>query len=278
MTINRILLFGSTGMLGNYIKVYFKDTIEIIDIKFRITKESLEELENILNPYNLNENSCVINCIGQIPQRMDEYSSNSLYFIVNSLFPHLLWSICKKNGSKMIQPTTDCVFSGKKADGGYIETDLYDEEGLYGLSKSLGEPLGCTIIRTSIIGLEKYNKKSFLEWVLLNIKEDLTFNGYSNHYWNGITCLEYCNLISQIITNDLFWVGVRHIKSPKSYSKFELCLMIVDVFDKEFNKEKIIEIKTSHIVNKTLNTLYAENIYIPDLSIQIKRLINFDIY
>ena len=54
--------------------------------------------------------------------------------------------------------------------------------------------------------------------------------------------------------------------------------MIVDVFDKEFNKEKIIEIKTSHIVNKTLNTLYAENIYIPDLSIQIKRLINFDIY
>lgn len=118
----------------------------------------------------------------------------------------------------MIHPTTDCVFSGKK--GGYVETDVHDELGSYGMSKSLGEPVGCTCIRTSIIGRELFNKKSFLEWVISN--NNGTISGWSNHMWNGITCLEYCGVIEKIINEHLFWSGVKHIYSPTSVSKHEM--------------------------------------------------------
>ena len=183
--IKKILLFGKSGMLGNYIYSYFRDKIEIIPLIFRIEENTLDTLESILLDNRIDENTCVINCTGQIPQRKSKESSDKIYFLINSIFPQLLWSICKRYNAKMIQPTTDCVFSGKK--GNYSENDLHDEDNSYGLSKSLGEPFGATMIRTSIIGCELYNKKSFLEWVLSNNHNSI--QGWDNHLWNGITCL-----------------------------------------------------------------------------------------
>jgi len=71
--INKILLFGTTGMLGSYIYTYFykNSDILIIPIGYRVTNESLYNLEDELKKYNIDENTCVINCIGLIPQRKD---------------------------------------------------------------------------------------------------------------------------------------------------------------------------------------------------------------
>ena len=225
--INKILLFGSSGMLGNYIHCYFAEKIEIIPLEYKILyQRSFEELEPLLNAHHINERTCVINCIGFIPQRKQQNQTDKDYFIINGIFPNILSEICKKYNAKMIQPSTDCVFSGRK--GNYIETDIHDETNAYGMSKSLGEPGGCTIIRTSIIGKEVSNKKSFLEWILSNKKGKI--NGYTNHLWNGITCLEYCKVIEKIIRDNTFWKGVRHIYSPTSKSKYELVKMVDDIF------------------------------------------------
>ena len=107
---------------------------------------------------DIDEYTCVINCIGLIPQRKKGLYTDNEYFLINSIFPHVLWSICRRHNAKMIQPSTDCVFDGKR--GGYLETDIHNEINSYGMSKSLGEPSGCTVIRTSIIGKELLNKKS----------------------------------------------------------------------------------------------------------------------
>jgi dTDP-4-dehydrorhamnose reductase len=172
--IKRILLFGSTGMLGRYIYSYFinNPNMTLTAINFRISNDSLESLEQVLMENEINEETCVINCIGLIPQRKSISSMDKEYFLVNSIFPHLLWSLCKIYNAKMIQPTTDCVFSGKG--GFYLEHDIHDESNSYGSSKSLGEPNGCTIVRTSIIGKELVNKKSFLDcWITYYILENL---------------------------------------------------------------------------------------------------------
>lgn len=277
--IDNIILFGSTGMLGNYIKLYFKNhkeiKIEIVDSsEFRVTKESLNntELEDILIKKGLNSKTCVINCIGTIPQR----NSSSLhgiqnYYIVNSIFPHILWNICKKHGGKMIHPTTDCVFSGKKGD--YNESDEHDEPGHYGISKSLGEPSDCTVIRCSIIGHEKYNKKSFMEFVLNSSGE---INGWDNHIWNGITCLEYCKVIEKIIENNLFWKGCRHIYSPSSLSKYQIACIIRDIFNINVN---IKNGNTLDSCNKTLNSIYglSKELNITTIEKQIDDLKHFEI-
>ena len=272
--IDHILLFGSTGMLGRYIFSYFKNhpTIRLSIVtndEFRVTEQSIHSLCELFIKYSVNEHTCVINCIGQIPQRIIG-QSDRIYYLINSLFPHLLWNTCKLYGSKMIQPTTDCVFSGTK--GSYTEMDEHDEMGAYGISKSLGEPSDCTIIRTSIIGNELRNKKSLLEWVLSN--NNKTINGWTNHNWNGITCLQYCKVIEAIIIEDLFWSGVRHILSPKDVSKYELSRLICDTYNCNIT---INPVETETKVDKTLQSIYPVNnlFKIPDLSVQIKELRNY---
>jgi dTDP-4-dehydrorhamnose reductase len=161
----------------------------------------------------------------------------------------------------IIHITTDCVFSGKT--GGYHEYSTPDETNDYGTSKSLGELCDGTIIRTSIIGEELSNKRSLLEWVISN--ENRTINGYSNHFWNGVTCLQLAKIIYKIINENAYWKGVRHIFSPTSVSKYELFKMISDIYElnitvKEFDTE---------IVDKSLSTVYEKFFNIPELKEQI---------
>ena len=256
-------------MLGSYIYSYFCSLpdIEIIKIDYRVTNEHLSILEKVLVKNGIDEHTCVINCIGLIPQRKTTRSDRD-YYLVNAIFPQLLSSICQKHGAKMIQPTTDCVFSGKREAGLYSEYDLPDEPGHYGMSKSLGEPANCTVIRTSIIGRERLNKRSFLEWVLTNSENEIT--GWNNHYWNGITCLEYCKIIRCIIEDNLFWDGVRHIYSPTPVSKYQLACMIKSVFGLE--SMQIHETVCDKQTNKTLASKYEKMFEIPELYEQIKEL------
>jgi len=271
--INKIILFGSTGMLGRYIYSFFNENADykVVTINSRITIESLANIDEWLLNHDIDRQTCIINCIGQIPQRTTENFDPKCYFLINSIFPYLLWNSCKKYGAKMIQPTTDCVFSGKKIGGKYSETDIHDESGLYGMSKSIGEPLDCTVIRTSIIGRELLNKKSFMEWVL-NSKDEI--NGWDNHYWNGITCLEYCHLILTIIHTDSFWKGIRHIHSPDIVSKYDMACFIKDVFDL---KIKINKVNSTEDVNKTLISNYDNNFVKKTILEQIRELYLFSL-
>jgi dTDP-4-dehydrorhamnose reductase len=280
--INKIFLFGSTGMLGNYILNYFskvsKLNIKIFEIPFRISKDSLDTLEEILIDNNIDDKTCVINCIGVIPQRKDPNTNDSIYFLVNSIFPNVLWNICKKYKSKMIQPATDCVFSGKQSGGNYRENDTHDENNSYGMSKSLGEPLGCTIIRSSIIGCEVNNKKSFLEWILTSINSGKSIQGWDNHYWNGITCLEYCKIIEKIINYELFWNGVRHVYSPTKKSKYELANMVIEIFYGKDKTNMLTKYTSNDTIDKTLISIYPVLFEIPELFEQMIELKNFDDY
>jgi dTDP-4-dehydrorhamnose reductase len=272
--INKIIIFGSNGMLGNYLYTYFtrKNKYDVVGLKrpeFEITGENLENLEKILAHYTIGYDTCVINCIGLIPQRgVSDYRE---YYMINSIFPQKLSQICRKYGAKFIQPTTDCVFSGTR--GGYIETDYHDETTHYGISKSLGESVSYgTMIRCSIIGEEKHNRKSLLEWVK-NSKGEI--NGWDNHYWNGITCLQYCKVVDKIIEDGLFWNGVRHLHSPDVKSKYELACIINDVFEVGL---KVKKISASGCVDKTLTTVYSalnESFNIPTLEEQIRELPGF---
>jgi dTDP-4-dehydrorhamnose reductase len=172
----------------------------------------------------------------------------------------------------MVQPATDCVYTGLK--GAYVETDVHDERNAYGISKSVGEPLGCTVIRCSIIGRELLNKASLVEFVFKN--EGKTIQGWKNHMWNGITCLEYCKVLKQIIEKDLFWKGVRHISSPRPVSKYELLNLVKDAYGLNI---VIQESNGPTQVDKTLSTLYSDNndLHIPDLVQQLKELALFNL-
>jgi len=263
-------------MLGHYVKTYLKSqnkscicfTRDDLDV----STVTYNKLENLFDKYIINENDVIINCVGIIPQskNINDTSSRN-YFLINSLFPNMLSAIALLKKTKFIHITTDCVFSGLK--GNYTETDVHDETNNYGVSKSLGE-LGynATIIRTSIIGEELKNKYSLLEWVKKH--NNTTLNGYTNHYWNGLTCLQLAKIVDKMINDNVWWKGVRHIFSPTSVTKYKLVQMINTTFKLNNTVEPL---ETENTINKTLNSIYDSNsnFNIPELNIQIEELHKF---
>jgi dTDP-4-dehydrorhamnose reductase len=270
----KVFIFGTTGMLGNYIKTLLSKTTKIITLTrkdYDLSNLSIVSLSEFLLSKNLQKNDIVINCAGVIPQSSKQRGLNTrLYFTINSLFPVILSQLCDKYEAKMIHITTDCVFSGK--DGKYNENSIHDEINDYGLSKSLGELCKATIIRTSIIGEEVNNKRSLLEWVRTNSGKEI--NGYINHFWNGVTCLQLAKIVEKIIVENKFWNGVRHIFSPKSVSKYELISMINKVYNLDI---KINKVETKNSVNKTIKSIYDNDFLIPELFQQIEELKYFNI-
>lgn len=267
----KIYVLGKNGMLGRYVYTYFKQK------NYNVIGWSRDDL----NVYNMNEydlteklnndgavaGDVIINCIGVIKPMIDKYGTVNAIRI-NSLFPHQLSNVCENYGYNMIHITTDCVFSG---DGSlYNEDSLHDATDVYGKTKSLGEPNNCTVIRTSIIGEELGQKRSLVEWVKSMKNKEV--NGFVNHFWNGITCLEAAKVFEKIILNNEYWLGVRHITSPDIVNKFELLTLISSIYKLNI---KINPIHAPKIVDRTLTSKHKLKLNIPLLEYQIQEMLNF---
>jgi dTDP-4-dehydrorhamnose reductase len=238
-----IIILGSNGMLGSMLCFYAnKNNIKIIPIDrtiFNAITDPVEKLKAYIHP-----ESYVINCIGAIPQK--KYN-NSEFIELNTSFPHRLNLFCKQNNAKLIHISTNCVFSGKKTN--YIETDIPDEDDVYGKSKYEGEPQNALTIRCSIIGFEKKTNYGLLEWFLQNKSNSI--NGYVDSFWNGLTTLELTKIIFDIIENDTYLYGIRHYYSNNTLSKYD----ILDYVKKKTNKLIDINPVENGIKYYTLNSI-----------------------
>jgi dTDP-4-dehydrorhamnose reductase len=230
----KVLILGSTGMLGNAVGKHFLNnsnyetylTYRNSDVSYGNNKQHFDALRDPLG--DLPDVDYVINCIGVIKPNINKSHANSVK--INSLFPHQLAEYCEKTNKKLIHITTDCVFSGK--DGNYNEQSLHDCLDFYGKSKSIGEPTNCMTIRTSIIGEEIHNNSSLIEWAKSMKGEAI--NGFTNHFWNGVTTNEYARLCDVIISNDYYEKGLFHVHS-NSVNKFELLTLLSNKFNLGLN-------------------------------------------
>jgi len=264
----KILLFGSNGMLGGYIKSYLGKKYYLIPLTRKDLDIGITSEESILDKIRslVDKNDVIINSAGIIKQR----NYNSIELIkVNSIFPHLLAKIKEEIGCKVIHITTDCVFDGKV--GSYQETSFHNCLDEYGKSKSLGENPKVTNIRTSIIGEEKDNKLSLVEWLKSN--SGLQINGYTNHIWNGVTCLELCRVIEDVIEKGKYWDGTRHIFSPREISKFELVSIINEIYELNI---KILPAESQEQIKRNLISTQNYPLEISDIREQIKRMKEYD--
>jgi dTDP-4-dehydrorhamnose reductase len=262
----KIILLGANGMLGSYLRSYLSNKYELLPLTRNDIDLSTSESDIISYLDKItNEGDIIINSAGVIKQR--DYNVKDM-IILNSVLPHILNKIKVLKKCEVIHITTDCVFSGKE--GSYNEESAHDCLDDYGKSKSIGENPNNTNIRTSIIGEELQNKKSLIEWVRSNANK--TINGYNNHLWNGLTCLELSILIHKIISDDLFWEGTRHIHSPNTVSKYELTSMINEIYELNIHIDKI---ETKDNCFRNLSSLYNFPI-IKDLYTQIKEQKEFN--
>lgn len=240
-----VFVIGANGMLGYAVCEYFRDNdypVESIARKdFDIAEDNIERLEDTVRNTDF-----VVNCAGIINKRISEFPIEDV-LKVNSIFPRNLAKLCNKHEKPCFHITTDCVFSGKR--GMYTEFDYFDAEDVYGLSKCAGDIADCMVLRTSIIGEEKNNSRSLLEW--LRSEKGNAVNGFTSHLWNGVTTLYLAEIIENILNLDVYIPGIFHVFSDKVVSKFELLGMINEIYDLGVTIKRF---ETSKSCNRSLSS------------------------
>jgi len=229
----KLLILGGKGMAGHVITAYFiqkpeyevfytsRDPKDKNSLYLDVTDSN--KVEKIIETIKPN---IVINCVGIL----NEYASDNrlLAFQVNSLLPHQLSRLVERYQGKLIQISTDCVFSGMKGD--YTEDDIPDGTSVYAETKRLGEIISDKhlTIRTSIIGPEL--KEDGIGLFLWFMKQKGKIKGYQQVLWNGITTLELAKAIETMIKHNIS--GLYHLGSERKISKFTLLKMMEEVFEK----------------------------------------------
>lgn len=243
-----ILVIGAKGMLGYAVSTYFStkdyNVTNISRSEFDIAFDPIENLEQYFADLDV-----VINCAGVIKPMIEKNTIENI-LKVNSIFPRNLAKLSNKYSVKCFHITTDCVYSGIK--GNYSEADYFDAEDVYGLSKNAGENSECMVLRTSIIGEEKGQSRSLLEWAKSQAGKDV--NGYTNHFWNGVTTVYLAEVIENILLNNLYQKGLFHIHSPNTVNKFELLKIFNSAYELKFSKINEMEAKIA--IDRSMSSVY----------------------
>lgn len=272
----KVVILGNTGMLGNMVYMLLSGERQFRTQgfgreSFEVAPRRLGALGTKLSMLIGHKADYVVNCIGAIKPTFDKATEPSLPIYTNAVFPHQLAEWCDLTDTKLIHITTDCVYDGVK--GQYVETDPHNALDVYGKSKSIGEPEKAMTIRTSIIGPEfGGRKRSLLEWV--RSQDGKSINGFTNHYWNGLTTLELAHGIADIIDADLYTQGLFHVFS-EDVSKYELVSKIAQAYDLDI---EIAPKEVESTVDRTLRTVEDLNEYLQpsDLDRMLEDMANFE--
>ena len=237
-----ILVLGATGMLGSAVFRILSeaDGVQVFGTirseaarRFFVPElasrlifvENLDDKDTLQNLFDFVTPGAVINCVAlEKSTRSDPMMSISIF----SLLPHRLALLCQVRSARLIQISSDGVFSGSR--GGYKEDDYPDATDVYGIAKLLGEvnyPHAITL-RTSIIGHQVQTKTGLLEWFL---SQNKTCKCYSRSIFSGLPTVVLAQLIRDVLLQRPDLHGIYHVAS-KAISKCDLLRLVAETYGK----------------------------------------------
>ena len=237
----RILILGAAGMLGHQLCRNLSDRAEtwaafrgnaidyeshqLVSAQRAISGVDVQKFESVRVALEKANPDVVVNCIGIVKQR-DEAKQAVPSIHVNALFPHQLADLCAECGIRVIQISTDCVFSGFR--GQYTELDVPDPVDLYGRTKLLGElnRENCLTLRTSIIGWQLNTFSSLLSWFALQRGKKI--KGYKRAIYSGFSTSVMAQLIGDLIETRSDLHGIYQVAS-EPISKYDLLTRLKNI-------------------------------------------------
>lgn len=253
-----ILILGITGMVGKVVYSYLKQntSLQIFGTIREKTKHtfSLEvktAQKDLISLYkNIGTIDYIINCIGEIKKNADKPT----VILTNSLFPHILEAITKKQKTRLIHISTDAVFGKKQKT--VTEKDIPYPDTIYGISKLLGEceEKNALTIRTSFLGFNQKNLK-----------------GYINQTWSGSTTLQFAQFCEVLIEKDLFATiraktPIFHFVPIQPTTKYEIVKETRKLFGKSNTSKKV----TGENINRILASNYPSSVLLRSYSKSIE--------
>jgi len=230
----RALVLGGSGMLGHRLCralsarmetwATFRDEparfiqYDFISQERALGRVNAEHIASVRGALETVQPDVVVNCIGIVKQR-DEAKQAIPSIQVNALFPQQLAELCIEQNARLVQISTDCVFSGLR--GRYTEADVPDPVDLYGRTKLLGElnRPNCLTLRTSIIGWQLNTFSSLLSW--FSQQRGQRIKGYQQAIYSGFSTRVLAGLISDLIETRPDLSGLYQVAS-EPISKYNL--------------------------------------------------------
>ncbi len=194
----------------------------------------------------------IVNCAGIVKSRCDQPCEA---IALNAALPHFMAQAVAEWGGRIIQISTDCVFSGKK--GNYTETDSADPQDLYGLTNLLGElhePPHLTI-RTSFIGIELASERGLLAWFL---SQRGRVPGFRRAIWSGVTANFLATAIHDLLQRREL-TGLLNV-GGEPIDKFHLLRQLAEAFDK---RDVTIEPVDRVEIDRSLDTRRLRDLGLP---------------
>lgn len=258
-----VLVLGASGLIGNRLVRTLSTDFEVFG-STRMSKIEDSWLNQLLikdrwllNVFASNfpdleikllsiKPDVIVNCLGVTKQRLNPVDIQES-IVANALLPHELSKFCNGHGIRLIQLSTDCVFSGKK--GNYKETDEPDPIDIYGRTKAIGELSNDRdlTIRTSFVGREIHSFTNLFEWAIRNRNSKVV--GYTNVIYSGLTTEALSTIIKLIIAEHKELSGLWHVGS-QPIRKFDL----LSSLNKVLSLGVDIEPDGSKICDRSLNT------------------------
>ncbi len=253
----KVLVFGSTGMIGhviyNYLDFLGQYTLYSSSAHNKISKETYlvdaRDHDKIRDCLEIIKPDYVINCAGLLIEESEKRTEDAI--LINSFFPNMLSRLGRQLNFKLIQISTDCVFSGNA--GNYSEKSFQDGPSVYARTKTLGEINNNRdlTIRTSTIGPElQLGGSGLLNWFLNQSGE---VSGFDNVFWSGVTSLELAKAVDVLIDQDV--TGLYNLTSTQKISKHNLLLLIQKVWKKT---DVIIKPYSKNISDRSLCNLRSD--------------------
>ena len=224
----KILVLGSTGMLGTYISQFCIHTNHTLEypqgrkdgrIDYLKPSQVIEEISRI-------QPGVVINCVAitsfdhceQFPQEAEQ---------VNSITPSDISNYCGENGIYFIHISTDHFYENDKnlahtedhpvkAINHYARTKLVAENNVLKNHNAL-------VLRTSIIGRNKKGS-SFLDWLINSMENNKKIDLFKDAYTSFIHCNEFVNLIFEIL--EYKPTGLFNLASKEVFSKADYAIAL----------------------------------------------------
>lgn len=246
-----ILILGSNGRLGTYLRKYLKERkINFIghnrknnDLIFTnfIKQKDIYDYLDFIDP------DIIINLIAITSIEYSEKNPSKAFF-VNALIPKYIsnWVSLHKD-KHMIQISTDHVYDNKSKS----KESQINLKNVYATTKFLGD-LNCskkntTILRTNFFDLTSdYSKPSLCDWIYEAVLNKKYVNLYEDVYFNPLHISTLCNYLEKIIRKPLH--GTFNIGARDSISKYEFGYRII----KKFNLNTNYIIKSRYTNNNNI--------------------------
>lgn len=236
----RILITGANGQLGRALNIILKKQPQITVLNtVRFPKDYQENKEKYpqftqMKQLDITKNgpvmalvreflpTVIINCAAHTGVDLCETDENNAYKI-NAIGAKNLAMASKAVGAKIVQVSTDYVFSGEDGIIPYEETDIPDPQSVYGKTKLAGEEFiknYCEkyyIIRTAwLYG----DGKNFVKTMLKLAETKKEVNVVVDQFGTPTSAMEVARVILYLINTEYYGIYHATCEGSASWSEF----------------------------------------------------------